>query len=137
MKVNTRARYALRMMADIMKHDDGDPVPLKDVAKRENLSQRYLSQLAIHLKNAQLLKSVWGMNGGYRLARPAEEIRILDIFQAVEGPISVLDCLMDPNICPRYDYCDCVYLWRDINDGITNTLGKYTLRDLTKGDRPC
>lgn len=137
MKVNTRARYALRMMADIMKHEDGDPVPLKDVAKRENLSQRYLSQLAIHLKNAQLLKSVWGMNGGYRLARPAEEIRILDIIQAVDGPISVLDCLMDPNICPRYDYCDCVYLWRDINDGITNTLGKYTLRDLTKGDRPC
>lgn len=136
MKVNTRARYALRMMADIMKHEDGEPVPLKDVAKRENLSQRYLSQLAIHLKNAQLLKSVWGMNGGYRLARPAEEIRILDIIQAVDGPISVLDCLMDPDNCPRYEYCDCVYLWRDINDGITNTLAKYSLRDLTKGRRP-
>jgi len=63
-KIKTRVRYAVRLMADIMKYGGDGTVPLKDVAARQNLSKRYLSQLAIHLKNAQLLKSVWGMNGG-------------------------------------------------------------------------
>ena len=133
MKVNTRARYALRMMADIMKHEDGEPVPLKDVAKRENLSQRYLSQLAIHLKNAQLLKSVWGMNGGYMLGLEPEEIRILDIIVAVDGPINIIDCIVEETPCERAPFCECNVLWQDINDTITNRLAHYTLADLATG----
>jgi len=133
MKINTRVRYAVRLMADVMKHQKDGNVPLGDVARRQNLSKRYLSQLAIHLKNAQLLKSVWGMNGGYRLARPPAEIRMLDIMEAVEGPVSVIDCVTDPDSCNRYDYCECYNVWREINNGITNTLAKYTLDDLLKG----
>ena len=83
MKIKTRVRYAVRLMADVMKHEKDGNVPLKDVAERQNLSKRYLSQLAIHLKNAQLLKSVWGMNGGYKLARPASEIRMCRILHEI------------------------------------------------------
>ena len=130
MKINTRARYAVRLMADIMKHGDGTIVPLNEVAKRQDLSKRYLSQLAIHLKNSQLLKSVWGMNGGYKLGRPATEITILEIIESVEGQISVIDCIADKDFCPRIDYCECIEVWREINDGITDTLASYTLADL-------
>ena len=130
MKMKTRARYAIRLMADISKNSQGEPVPLKDVARREDLSKRYLSQLAVPLKNASLLRSVWGMNGGYKLAKPPSEIRILDIIEAVEGPISIIDCLSDEDYCPRYHFCECLHIYRDINDGITRTLASYTLADL-------
>lgn len=130
MKLNTRARYAVRLMADIHKYGKGSIVPLKDVAQRQALSQRYLSQLAIHLKNAGLLKSVWGMNGGYKLSIPPGDISILNIIEAVEGKVCIIDCLIDDDYCPRLDYCECVSVWRDINNGITSTLSRHTLKDL-------
>lgn len=133
MKINTRARYAIRMMADILKNSNGNTVPLKDVANRQNLSKRYLSQLAIPLKNAKLLKSVWGMNGGYLLAMEPEDIRILDIIEAVDGPINIIDCITDENTCDRAPFCECNVLWQDINDTITNRLAHYTLADLATG----
>jgi Rrf2 family protein len=133
MKINTRARYAIRMMADIMKSSNGNTVPLKDVANRQNLSKRYLSQLAIPLKNAKLLKSVWGMNGGYMLALAPEEISILDIVEAVDGPVNIIDCITSENPCDRAPFCECNALWQDINDTITSRLAEYTLADLDKG----
>ena len=134
MKLNTRARYAVRMMADLYMNAQGeDPIPLKNVAERQNISKRYLAQLATHLKNAQLLKSVWGMNGGYRLSRPGEEITILEIIEAVEGPISILDCVADSNTCERAVGCDCRVLWNDVNQAIVDRLAGFTLQDLVKG----
>lgn len=136
MKINTRVRYAIRLMADIYKNGKDDPVTLKEVADRQNLSKRYLAQLAIPLRNASLLKSIWGNNGGYKLARPGEQIRILDIIEAVDGPVSVIDCVSDPELCPRMDYCECRELWVDINGAITDIMAKYTLDQLVKGRKP-
>jgi len=130
MKLNTKARYAVRLMADIMKHGGEDTVPMKDVAGRQGLSKRYLSQLATSLKNAQLLKSVWGMNGGYKLSRPGREITILEIVEAVEGPIRIIDCVDDDEVCMRNDFCECRTLWKDINDVMVKKLESYTLEDL-------
>lgn len=135
MKLNTKVRYAVRMMTDIMKYSEGETVPLKDVADRQNLSKRYLSQLATPLKNAQLLKSVWGMNGGYMLARPGSEITIIEIMEAVEGPISIIDCISDGELCMRTDGCECRSLWIGLNDAIVSYLKKCTLEDLAdKGE---
>ena len=136
MKINTRVRYAIRMMADIAKNGAGEPVPLKDVAERQDLSKLYLSQLATPLRNASLLRSVWGNRGGYALARPVDEINLLDIIEAVDGPISVIDCLQDPETCDRIDFCECIGVWRDINDSIVRTLENYTLNDLIKTAKP-
>jgi Rrf2 family cysteine metabolism transcriptional repressor len=130
MKINTRVRYAVRLMADIARHSSGEPVPLKEVAERQGLSKLYLSQLAVPLRNASLLKSVWGNKGGYVLGHPANEITMLDIIEAVDGPVSVIDCALTPESCDRSDYCDCISVWRDINEGIIRTLEKYTLEDL-------
>jgi Rrf2 family protein len=133
MKINTRARYAIRLLADIARHSRGAPVPLKNVAERQDLSKMYLSQLAIPLRNASLLRSVWGNRGGYVLGRPPCEINMLDVIEAVDGPMSVIDCVLDPEYCNRADYCECVSIWRDINEGIVKTLSKYTLEDLIQG----
>ena len=133
MKLNTRARYAVRMMADIYKFSvDENPIPLKEVAQRQNISKRYLAQLATHLKNAQLLKSVWGMNGGYKLNRPGESITVLEIIEAVEGPVSILDCVADPGSCDRTEGCDCRVLWADVNQAIVDKLSNFTLVDFSK-----
>ncbi len=136
MKINTRVRYAIRMMADIAKNGSGDPVPLKDVAERQGLSKLYLSQLATPLRNAALLRSVWGNKGGYILGRPAAEINLLDIIEAVDGPVGVIDCVVDPFSCDRIDYCACVGVWRDINNAIIGILESYTLDDLIKRGEP-
>jgi Rrf2 family protein len=130
MKINTRVRYAIRMLADISQHGAGEPVPLKDVAERQDLSKLYLSQLAAPLRNASLLRSVWGNRGGYLLGRPADKIDLLDIIEAVDGPVSMIDCVLDPETCDRIDYCECIGVWRDINDAIVRILEKYTLQDL-------
>ena len=130
MKINTRVRYAIRMMADIARYGDDKPVPLKDVASRQELSKLYLSQLAAPLRNASLLKSVWGNKGGYVLTRPAGEIHLREIIEAVDGPVSVIDCVIEPESCERSDRCETIAVWRDINQAIVDTLDKYTLQDL-------
>lgn len=130
MKINTRARYALRMMADISKYENGSPVPLKDVAERQGLSKRYLDQLSIALRNASLLKSVQGMRGGFQLARPASEIRIIEIIEAADGPVDILGCISDDSFCERSEFCPSRTIWDTINGNIVDTLSKHTLEDL-------
>jgi Rrf2 family protein len=120
------------MVADIAKHGHGDPVTLKDVAEREDLSKLFLSQLTTALKSACLLKSVWGNKGGFVLARPASEIRLLDILEAVEGPVAILDCVADSGYCDRAKSCQCRAVWVDINEAIVSILKKYTVASLIK-----
>ena len=131
MKINTRARYALRMMLDINKHGTEKPVPLRDVAERQDLSKRYLDQLAMALRNASLLRSVPGMRGGYNLARPANEITLLDIIQSVDGPVDIIDCLGDKDVCNRTKNCECRSVWGSLNNAIINVLSNHNLEDLS------
>ncbi len=135
MKINTRIRYAIRMMADIAKHGQGNPVPLKDVAERQGLSKLYLSQLANPLRNAGLLRSVWGNRGGYVVARPPAEINLLEVMEAVDGPVSIIECVESRGSCERAEFCESIGVWRDINEAITETLKRYTLDSLAQTDQ--
>ena len=131
MRVNTRVCYAIRLMADIARHaDGGQPVPLRDVAERQHLSKLYLSQLAMPLRNSALLRSVWGNKGGFLLSRTPGEIKLLDIVEAVDGPVGIMDCVLDPNYCERVDTCDCFGILCAINKEITGILSRFTLADL-------
>lgn len=132
MRVNTRTCYALALLADLSRHPAGKPVPLDEVARRQHLSRRYLSQLTIPLRNALLLKSVWGNRGGYLLARPPAEITLLEVMEAVSGPVGLTDCVLDPNYCARAPSCECRRVWLEINDGILKVLSAYTLADLAR-----
>lgn len=132
MRINTKVCYALRLMADISKFGQGSPVPLRDIAERQHLSRLYLSQLTTPLKNASLITSVWGNKGGYMLARPASQIRMLDIVHAVYGPIALAGCLLDTTTCDKTSKCKCSGIWHEINQGIIEALANHTLQDLIK-----
>ena len=135
MKINTRIRYALRLMLELSNHfSESRPVHLKEISKSTNLSKQYLEQLIISLKNASLVRSISGRKGGFQLARSPEEIKILDIAEATIGPISLVDCIIDPNFCTNSPYCNCSLLWKLLNKKIKDTLRNCNLSDLNKSE---
>lgn len=136
MKLSTRARYGLSCMIAIARLSDEDaPVSLKRVAESTGVSRRYLEQLALPLKAAGLLHSVSGRHGGYLLARNAEAIRLREIVEATIGPISIVDCVADPDLCERADSCENRLIYLLINDRICKVLDEYKLADLADFDR--
>ncbi|MCX7011480.1 MAG: Rrf2 family transcriptional regulator [Candidatus Sumerlaeota bacterium] len=132
MKLSTRARYALRSMVAISRlSDGGSPVSLHEVAKAIRVSRRYLDLLCIALRNASLLKSTPGRRGGYRLARPAKDIRVGQIVEASIGPINIVECVGHPEACLLTDTCECRLLYSLINNRIRDVLYDYSLADLS------
>jgi Rrf2 family protein len=131
MKLSTRARYALRLMLDVAKYGkQGVPVSLAAVAERTDLSRGYLEQLAMGLKNARLLRGLCGKQGGYLLARPAPQITLREIIEAVIGPLRILDCLEDDTTCMRAEACECRLVYALINQRIVEVLQEFTLADM-------
>ncbi len=131
MKLSTRARYAIRLMLDITKTDAGDsPVRLGSVAERTGISRRYLDQVVMPLKSASLLLGVKGRSGGYRLARPADEIRLGEIVEATIGPVTLVDCVGAPETCERSAECAAHTLYRYISASMRSQLDEFTLADL-------
>ncbi len=131
LKLSTRARYALRMMLDIAKEGGEEgPVSLSGVSKRTRVSRGYLEQLALALRNAGLLQGYLGKQGGYRLSRPAREIRLQEIVEAAIGPIAILDCLVAPETCSQVESCECRLLYELINKRIVEAFAGFTLEDL-------
>jgi len=94
-------------MVELALHQKNGPVLLKDIARRQEISARYLEQLILDLKAAGLVKSIRGAKGGFLLARPPKEITLLEIFQASEGPILLMECLENDTICRRSPFCAC------------------------------
>src|SRR5579885_2730108 len=133
MTVSARVRYAVRLMVDIAKHASAGAVPLREVAERQGLSKIYLSQLTIPLRNAALLRSVWGNKGGYLVGRPMAEIKVLDIVEAVDGPVCIIDCSVDPNYCDRSSRCEAIGIWRILNNRFLRTLASKTLETWRPG----
>ena len=104
------------------------------MAESTGLSRRYLEQLVVSLRNASLLRSVSGRQGGHLLARKPDQIRIGQIIEAAIGPISVVECVMNPEMCMKSDYCECRLLYELVNTQIRNALNQFTLADLTGGN---
>lgn len=136
MKLSTRARYALRMMVSFAHSTDGNKlVSLSNVAKDVAVSRRYLEQLVIGLKNADLIRGKSGKGGGYALAVPADKIKIREIVESTIGPINIVECVLKPETCLKSDTCQCRVLYRLINEQIANVLGGLFLSDLANGNR--
>jgi len=131
MKISTRGRYALRMMLDVSRHGGLDsPVSLASVSDRTGISHGYLEQVALALRSARLVRGVAGRHGGYKLASPPEKITIREIIEATIGPVCVVDCIDEPEACPRADYCECRVVYALINLRIGEVLEEFTLADL-------
>lgn len=131
MKFSTRARYGLRMMVELARAlGTEEIVRLGRIARITGISVNYLAQLAIPLKNNGLLIGVSGKHGGYRLAKPAHDIAVSDIIEAVQGPIGLTDCARNPDICLNADFCEARMIWVILSSSLTDILRRYTLADL-------
>ncbi len=128
MKISTKGRYALRLMLDLAAEGEGRPVVLRDVAKRQDISEKYLEQLVSPLIRAGLLKSVRGAAGGYLLTKDPAEYTVGEILRAQEGPLSVVECV-DAG-CPRQGRCATLPLWRRLSQAVDAVVDATTLQDL-------
>ena len=136
MKVSTRGRYALRLMLDLALNNTGEPVRLKDVAKRQEISEKYLEQIISILNKAGFVKSVRGPAGGYSLKRKPEEYTVGMILRLTEGSLAPVSCLT-PNAtpCSRMANCRTYEMWKGLDDLISNYFGNITLADLARPDQ--
>ena len=129
MWVSTKAQYGLRALIEIGR-GGLQPVPLKDVSDRQGLSQHYLEQIASNLRRAGFIKSVRGAHGGYRLARPADQISAYDVVTALEGSIAPVECVEENHVCDGKNVCGTLDLWQRVDQALRDVLGGTTLADL-------
>jgi len=132
MKLSTKGRYGIRLMVDLALHHGEGQILLKDIAERQEISEKYLWQLIPPLKNAGLLSSTRGAHGGYMLTKPPAQITLKDIVIAVEGSMCLVDCVDNPSVCSRADTCASRDVWCEISEKILQALEAITLEKLVE-----
>lgn len=136
MKISTKGRYALRMMLDLALYENQEPVRLKDIAARQDISLKYLEQIISVLQKAGYVKSIRGPQGGYHLMKAPEEYTVGMILRLIEGDLAPVACLSDEvNQCPRQGECVTLRLWKELDEAVKGVLDKYTLADLVEWSR--
>ena len=137
MKLSTKGRYGLRALIDLAVYSGDETVSIASIASRQNISESYLEQLIAKLRKAGLVTSVRGAGGGYKLAKPAEEISVGDILRALEGSLDPVECpgLKEESACDRSDFCVTKYVWQKINDSINQTVDGISLSRLVEESR--
>jgi Rrf2 family protein len=133
MKISTRGRYAVRVMIDLAQHDTGSYVPLMDIAKRQEISEKYLEAIVSILSKNNFLLSLRGKGGGYKLARPAASYTVASILKLVEGSFAPVVCLeKTPNPCKRAPKCLTLKMWKGFQKITEDYFGGITVEDLVK-----
>jgi Rrf2 family protein len=120
------------MMIAIARESREAHVSLGRIAKQTKISRRYLDQLAHGLKRVALIRGLSGRRGGYQLTRPAEEITLAEIIDAAIGPINIVDCVRQPDVCINSDICKCRRVYSVVNDRIEEVLRQITLAELAE-----
>ena len=135
MKLSTKARYGIRAMVDLALHYDQEPVFLKDMAKRQEVSMKYLDHIISILKTKNLVKNAKKRHSGYILSKSPSNIKAYEIIQALEGSLTPLECVDDPKICYRSGFCVTINLWSKLKKAMEDVLQKVSLEDLAKEQR--
>lgn len=135
MKLSTRARYGTRALLDLALSGGTEPVPLKTIARRQQISLTYLEHLVTPLVAAGIVRSVRGSRGGVALARPPRDIKMIEVIQLLEGSTAPVECINDPGVCPRSSTCVTRDLWSELRDAINIVLESTTLQDLCERQR--
>lgn len=130
MKLSTKGRYTTRALLDIAQFSGGDPVPLKEVAKRQGISVQYLQHLMGALVSAGIVKSVRGAKGGVVLAKPPIEIPIKEVIRVMEGSTAPVECVDNPKACPHADFCATREVWVEVKKATDKVLEDITLQHL-------
>ena len=131
MKISTKGRYALRLMMDLAENNSGSPISLKDVAKRQDISDKYLEQIISILNKAGYVRSVRGAQGGYMPQMEPQNYTVGMILRQTEGSLAPVACLEDDEIvCDRQQQCVTSIVYKKINDAISGVVDNITLQDL-------
>ena len=144
-QMSTRGRYGVRLMVALsLSYGSGSSL-LKDIARREEISEKYLGQIVIPLKTAGLVVAQRGSHGGYSLARPPEDITVRDVVEAIEGRIAIApcageaasdpQCIESPSACERATLCAVTRVWRRLQEDIEGSLASFTLAELARQAR--
>ena len=130
LKISAKARYALRILKDIADHqEDGQSTTESAIAKRQGLSEKYLSRIVLPLRDAKIVSVRHGSRDGFTLLKKPEKITLLDIIETVQGPVEILDCLDAGVDCGRKRNCFARRIWARANAGIRRCLAAITLAD--------
>ena len=135
MKLSTKGRYGLRALVDLALYSENETVSIQSIARRQNISDSYLEQLMRKLRSAGLIVSVRGAQGGYKLARPANEISVGDVLRALEGSLEAVTCGGEDNSCQGADLCVTKFVWERINSSIRDTVDSIKLSQLVEESR--
>ena len=130
MKLSTKSRYALRAIIELDAMSDGKPIFVREIAKRQDISERYLENIFTQLRANGVLISVKGKNGGFKLAKDPKDINLLDIVTAVEGKLSIVECAGNPNSCDRSADCVSREVWDEINTTLVDKIASYKLDEI-------
>ena len=135
MKISTKGRYALRLMVDLAMNADKQPVRVKEISARQEISDKYLEQIISFLTKAGYVRSTRGPQGGYRLAKEPKDYTVGSILRLIEGKLCPVACLeTDENVCERRAGCITLPLWEKLDEAINNIVDNVTLQDLIDWD---
>lgn len=135
MLISTKGRYALRVMIDLAEHADLGYIPMKEVARRQDISLKYLERILPILTKNKLIVGVHGKGGGYRLTKVPEDYKVGEILRLVEGDIAPVACLKcGADECGLKDKCRTQHMWNELNSIINNYLNGVTVADLMQDD---
>ena len=130
MRISTRGRYGLRAMFELARAFGDGPLRMSAMAERQVLSRKHLHALLTSLKSAELVRSVRGPGGGFVLGRPPDQIRLSEVLRALEGPLSLVDCVENGRACNRVNRCSASRIWAEVSSAIENVLDNLTLQDM-------
>lgn len=131
MKISTKGRYALRLMLDLATYNTGGPVSLKDVARRQEISDKYLEQIIAVLNKAGYVRSIRGAQGGYVLKKEPSEYTVGMILRLTEGDLAPVSCVgNEKEECDRKSGCVTIKIWQQINDAVNDVVDNITLEDM-------
>jgi Rrf2 family protein len=131
MKLSTKGRYGVKAMFELALQYGGESVSIKEISQKINVSEYYLEQLFANLRKAGLIKSIRGAQGGYVLSKDPAEITVADIFNVLEGPVEISDCITDEDAnCTRAEHCGTRPLWIKISESVNSVINSVTLQDM-------
>lgn len=131
MRISTKGQNAIKLMLDLATYYSGEPVKVRDIARRQGISEKYLEQIISLLNKASLVKSIRGAYGGYNLTSPPEQYTVGQILKAAEGSLSPTDCVGENGSqCENKSTCASFLLWKKLDDAINEVLEGITLADM-------
>jgi Rrf2 family protein len=135
MKISAKIRYGARAMLELASHFGEGPIELKEIAKKEDISIKYLEQVINPLRANGLVKAIRGSKGGYSLAKPPSEICLYEVIEILEGPLSLIECLSDSKACQKVSSCVTREIWKEVSDAISKIFYSVTLEDMVNRKR--